>query len=93
MCAEVVFDSCRLPARSLGGTAPSRLLFPAMGDTVEDQLALLRSLLDRDFDFWVVKKVGQKGYHWSAKRKSDGAVVSGDDAGELIEALRRLASG
>jgi hypothetical protein len=68
---------------------PSRLAFPAMGDTVEDQLALLRSL-HRDFDFWVVKKVGQKGYHWSAKRRSDGRVVNADDAGELVEAMRDL---
>ena len=60
-----------------------------MTDPVEDALALLRSL-HRDFDFWVVKKVGAKGYTWCAKRTTDGRVVNADDPEELVEAMRRL---
>jgi hypothetical protein len=37
-------------------------------DPVEDALALLRSL-QRDFDFWVVKKVQAKGYTWHGPGK------------------------
>jgi hypothetical protein len=60
-----------------------------MTDFVEDALALLRSL-HRDFDFWIIKRVGAKGYTWCAKRKTDGTVVNADSPEELVEAMRRL---
>lgn len=39
---------------------PSRIASPAVTDFTEDALALLRSL-HRDYDFWIIKKVGAKG--------------------------------
>jgi hypothetical protein len=60
-----------------------------MTDSADDALALLRSL-HRDFDFWIVKKVGVKGYTWCARRLADGRVVNADDPAELVEAMREL---
>ena len=60
-----------------------------MADSAEDLLALLRSL-HRDYEFWIVKKVGAKGYTWCAKRTTDGTVVNADSPEELVEAMRRL---
>lgn len=68
---------------------PSRIPFPAMTDSAEDALALLRSL-HRDFDFWIVKKVGAKGYTWCAKRRIDGKVVNAESPADLVEAMRQL---
>lgn len=83
------FRLCVLTGREpwRGGAEPDT--FPAMTDPVQDALALLRSL-HRDYEFWVVKKVGAKGYWWQAKRKTDGKVVSTDDPEELVEAMRQL---
>ena len=60
-----------------------------MTNFAEDALALLRSL-HRDFEFWIVKKVGAKGYTWCAKRTADGKVVNADSPEELVDAMRQL---
>jgi hypothetical protein len=60
-----------------------------MTDFADDALALLRSL-HRDFDVWIVKRVGVKGYMWCAKRESDGTTVNADGPAELVEAIRQL---
>jgi hypothetical protein len=60
-----------------------------MTDFADDALALLRSL-HSDFDFWIVKRVGVRGYMWCARRESDGTTVDADTPEELVAKIRQL---